>query len=67
MTTTQHPPAASGLNYNPYAPRNVWNRAMNLLAALFSLMAVLPLVALTDVGEAGLWERIKDEISLWFE
>ncbi|MCZ0953971.1 MAG: D-alanyl-D-alanine carboxypeptidase [Rhodospirillaceae bacterium] len=30
-------------------------------------LAVLPLVALTDVGEAGLWERIKDEISLWFE
>ena len=30
-------------------------------------LAVLPLVALTDVGEAGLWQRIKDEISLWFE
>ena len=30
-------------------------------------LAVLPLVALTDVGEAGLWDRIKDEISLWFE
>ena len=44
MTTTRHPLAASGLNYNPYAPRNVWNQAMNLLAALFSLVAVLPLV-----------------------
>lgn len=30
-------------------------------------LAVLPLVALTDVGEAGLWKRIKDEIILWFE
>ena len=30
-------------------------------------LAVLPLVALADVGEAGLWKRIKDEISLWFE
>ena len=30
-------------------------------------LAALPLVALTDVGEAGLWKRIKDEISLWFE
>ena len=30
-------------------------------------LAVLPLVALADVGEAGLWQRIKDEISLWFE
>ena len=30
-------------------------------------LAVLPLVALTDVGEAGLWQRIKDEISLWFQ
>ena len=30
-------------------------------------LAVLPLVALADVGEAGLWDRIKDEISLWFE
>ena len=27
----------------------------------------LPLVALTDIGEAGLWQRIKDEISLWFQ
>ena len=27
----------------------------------------LPLVALTDVSEAGLWQRIKDEISLWFQ
>ena len=30
-------------------------------------LAVLPLVALAEVGEAGLWQRIKDEISLWFE
>ena len=30
-------------------------------------LAILPLVALADVGEAGLWQRIKDEISLWFE
>ena len=30
-------------------------------------LAVLPLEALADVGEAGLWKRIKDEISLWFE
>ena len=30
-------------------------------------LAVLPLVALADVGEAGLWQRIKDEISLWFQ
>lgn len=30
-------------------------------------LAVLPLVALTDVGEAGLWKRIRDEIGLWFE
>ena len=30
-------------------------------------LAVLPLVALANVGEAGLWQRIKDEISLWFE
>ena len=30
-------------------------------------LAVLPLVALGNVGEAGLWKRIKDEISLWFE
>ena len=30
-------------------------------------LAVLPLVALTDVGEAGLWKRIKDEFILWFE
>lgn len=45
MITTQHPLTPSGLNYNPYAPRNVWNRAMNLLVALFSIMAVLPLVA----------------------
>lgn len=30
-------------------------------------LAVLPLVALADVSEAGLWKRIKDEISLWFE
>ena len=30
-------------------------------------LAVLPLVALADVGEAGLWKRIKDEIILWFE
>ena len=30
-------------------------------------LAVLPLVALAEVGEAGLWKRIKDEISLWFE
>ena len=27
----------------------------------------LPLVALTDVSEAGLWQRIKDEINLWFQ
>ena len=27
----------------------------------------LPLVALADVAEAGLWRRIKDEISLWFQ
>ena len=44
MTTIQHPPTTSGLNYNPYAPRNVWNRAMNLLAALFSILVVLPLI-----------------------
>ena len=44
MTTTQHPLTTSGLNYNPYAPRNVWNRAMNLLAALFSILVVLPLI-----------------------
>ena len=30
-------------------------------------LAVLPLVALADVGEAGLWKRIKDEFILWFE
>ena len=30
-------------------------------------LAVLPLVALTDVGEAGLWQRIKDEVRLWFQ
>ncbi len=29
-------------------------------------LAELPLVALTDVAEAGLWQRIKDGISLWF-
>ncbi len=45
MTTIQHPLTTSGLNYNPYAPRNVWNRAMNLLAALFSILVVLPLIA----------------------
>ncbi len=44
MTTIQHPLTTSGLNYNPYAPRNVWNRAMNLLAALFSILVVLPLI-----------------------
>ena len=44
MATTQHPRTASGLNYDPTAPRNLWNRAMNLLVALFSAMAVLPLV-----------------------
>ena len=27
----------------------------------------LPLVALDDVAEAGLWQRIKDEVSLWFQ
>ena len=27
----------------------------------------LPLVALNDVAEAGLWQRIKDEVSLWFQ
>ena len=27
----------------------------------------LPLVALADVAEAGLWQRIKDGISLWFQ
>ena len=27
----------------------------------------LPLVALDDVAEAGLWQRIKDGISLWFQ
>ena len=26
----------------------------------------LPLVALTDVAEAGLWQRIRDGITLWF-
>ena len=31
------------------------------------VLVVLPLVALTDVGEAGLWQRIKDEVSLWFQ
>ncbi len=30
-------------------------------------LAILPLVALADVGEAGLWQRFKDEIRLWFE
>lgn len=30
-------------------------------------LAELPLVALADVAEAGLWQRIKDEISLWFQ
>ena len=30
-------------------------------------LAVLPLVALAGVGQGGLWQRIKDEISLWFE
>ena len=30
-------------------------------------LAVLPLVALAGVEEAGLWKRFKDEISLWFE
>ncbi len=44
MTTIQHPLTTSGLNYNPYAPRNVWNRAMNMLAALFSILVVLPLI-----------------------
>ncbi len=44
MTTIQHPLTTSGLNYSPYAPRNVWNRAMNLLAALFSILVVLPLI-----------------------
>ena len=44
-TTTEHPRPASGLTYNPYAPRNLWNRAMNLLVTLFSTIAVLPLVA----------------------
>ncbi len=44
MTTIQHPLTTSGLSYNPYAPRNVWNRAMNLLAALFSILVVLPLI-----------------------
>ena len=43
-TAIQGPLAAPGLNYNPYAPRNVWNRAMNLLVALFSILAVLPLI-----------------------
>lgn len=43
-TTTQRQLPASGLTYNPYAPRNVWNRAMNLLVTLFSTIAVLPLV-----------------------
>ena len=41
-TTTEHPRPASGLTYNPYAPRNLWNRAMNLLVTLFSTIAVLP-------------------------
>ena len=27
----------------------------------------LPLVALDDVAEAGLWQRFKDEVSLWFQ
>ena len=27
----------------------------------------LTLVALADVAEAGLWKRIKDEVSLWFQ
>ena len=27
----------------------------------------LPLVALADIAEAGLWQRIKDEVSLWFQ
>ncbi len=30
-------------------------------------LAELPLVALADVAEAGLWQRIKDGISLWFQ
>ena len=30
-------------------------------------LAVLPLVALHDVAEAGLWQRFKDEIRLWFQ
>lgn len=30
-------------------------------------LAVLPLVALNDVAEAGLWQRIKDEINLWLQ
>ncbi len=30
-------------------------------------LAELPLVALHDVAEAGLWQRIKDEVRLWFE
>ena len=45
MITTRHPLGTSGLNYNPYAVRNLWNRAMNLLVALFVIMAVLPLIA----------------------
>lgn len=44
MTSLQRLPTASGLNYNPHAPRNVWNRAMNVLAALFAATAVLPLI-----------------------
>ena len=30
-------------------------------------LALLPLVALDDIAEAGLWQRIKDEVSLWFQ
>ena len=44
MMTIQQPLTTSGLDYRPYAPRNVWNRAMNLLVALFATTAVLPLI-----------------------
>ncbi len=44
MTSSPHSLSASRLHYNPYALRNVWNRAMNLLAGLFAFIAVLPLI-----------------------
>jgi len=44
MTSSPYSLSASRLHYNPYALRNVWNRAMNLLAGLFAFIAVLPLI-----------------------